>query len=133
MYLISEIPEEHRPEIILDISDNNLYTLIVQDHLFKKINRKYVFRYAPVPAATVAADEKFISSIEAAYKGYYFCDKSLFKNIIDKNIPCILMHKVKNKWASEIDTIVLFLTGECNDIFLIHPKDLTEWDPNEGI
>ena len=43
------------------------------------------------------------------------------------------MHKVKNNWAPEIDTVVCFMTGDTLDVFLVHPKDLTEWDPNEEI
>lgn len=126
MYRWSKIPEEDCPEIISDISNDKFYTLKVQDWTGKKIKRKAVTVAVPLPGAASARSLRGV-----AWEGYYFHDSQVFKNIIDKNIPCVLMHKVKNNWAPTIDTVVCFITGDTLDVFLVHPADLIKWDPNE--
>ena len=127
MYRFLKIPKEHLPEIISDISDDKLYTLIIQDRTSRKIKRKT----KELLCETLAINAAFSGGARFAWEGYYTHGSESFKNIIDKNIPCTLMHKVKNEWAPEVDTIVCFMTGDTLDVFLVHPKDLTEWDPNE--
>lgn len=144
MFRWSKIPEKDRPEIISDISNDRFYTLVLQDASFRKVNRKDIDIDVPV-STHYASDalykysyndklnysDKLSHEVDDAWEGDIYCPS--FKNIIDKNIPCVLMHQVENHWCPEINMIVCFMTGECSDVFVVHPKDLTEWDSNEEI
>lgn len=145
MYRMSKIPQEYYPEIISDISGVELYTLVIQDFNFKKVKRKDISSIKKVRLSATNAAKCAVDAADAralvdktrrstgtgrAWEGHYF-NKEFFRKIIDENIPCFLMHKVKNEFAPGVDTVVCFMAGECNDIFLVHAEDLTEWEPNE--
>ena len=137
MLRLSKFPEEYRPEIISDISDDKLYTLVVQTLYFMKIGRLSLNVNTSDAANARRVIENLPISIrlklpDDIWEGHYSYFKT-YKNIIDKNIPCVLMHKVKNKLCPEIDTVVCFMTGNTQDVFLVHPKDLIEWNPDEEI
>ena len=139
MYRWSKLTEKYRPEIISDIADDKLYTFIVQDYAFKKLKRKnYVLAdfisNKAVPASTlipIVGECTNNYALNIAWEGHSWDKRHFFGKVVEKNIPCVLMHKVKNIWCPEIDTVVCFMTGDTLDIFLVHPKDLIEWDPND--
>ena len=134
MFRWSKIPEIIRPEIISDISDDKFYTLVVQDYTMTKFKRsdagnKCLGHGIYLPELAWTSIRPFF--IADAWEGYYFEKSDLFRKVIDNNIPCILMHKINNKISSEVDTIVCFMTGDMRDVFLVHPRDLTKWDPDD--
>lgn len=129
----SKIPETYRPEIISDISDDMFYALVVQDWDFRKIKRS---DYNAVAMNTGKDLDSFSSKnhyvnvlIDKCWEGN--CGFRSFIKLVQKNVPYTLMHKAKSEIFSDDYVIVCFMTGECNDVFLIHEKDLTEWDPEE--
>lgn len=133
MFRWSKIPEETKPKIIADICDDRLYTFIVQDGNFKKITRKRALRLVNsgrMPITTNAHREPWGHGAGSSWVGCYVY-KDIFKKLIDNNVPCTLMHKVKNEWSPEIDTVVCFMTGDTLDVFLVHPKDLIEWTSSD--
>ena len=135
MFRWSKIPEKDCPKIISDISDDKLYTFIVQNWKFEKVDRKIlkdgsIFKISDAaPNAAHAGKIKAVWPARKSGEGFYHYLS--FKNFIDNNVPCTLMHKVKNEWAPEVDTVVCFMTGDTLDVFLVHPYDLKIWDPNE--
>ena len=122
MWHLSKIREDYRPEIVSsDVSDDKFYT-------FKNHKIAFAFR-ARVNISVDAYD-----ATDDGWNGDYWNDpESAFRKMIENNFPCVIMYKVKNFWAPKIDTVVCFMTGDLDDVFLVHPKDLIEWDPNKKI
>ena len=135
MYRWSKIPEEYRPEIISDINDDSFFTFTIWDkHHTKRIKRKDVqdTRFVQAGGTSMTGQDSEYWLIVNAWEGYYSHTSNCFRNIIDNNISCIVMHKVNNKRDANMNLVVLFMTGECNDVFLVSPGDLSVWRPNEA-
>lgn len=156
MYRWSKLPEEVRPEIIFDVTDHGFLTLIVRNsykhslHCTRKFlidaaaRRKDCFESEIVAINVRNVSRRGVYEDNRASRGFGAadivvaaqalecdCTSSAFKNIIYNNVACTVMHKVKNSWAPEVDTVVVFMTGNFDDVFLVHPKDLTEWNLDE--
>ena len=136
MWRWSKICDKHRPVIVEDYNDDVQYTLEVCDFSGEIIDTSS-------NRSSLIANAQFGNSIitynsvvqDILYQDHDGCDAweghlgyNSFKNIIKDNIPCIKLHKVfDERIPSKSFEVVMFLTGDWDDIFLVHPYDLTIW------
>ena len=139
MYRLSKIPKKYKPKKLFSSSDKQLYTLKCQDWEGKEFPRKearergdasaLATSHAAPAAADAAATTALVAATAAAWEGNY--SYPIFQKIIDENIPCLIISTCKIEWCSEVNMVVQFMTGNLDDIFLVHPEDLKLWDPDE--
>lgn len=136
MWRWSRICDKHLPVIVKDCSNDIQYTLDLCDFsgeiIDGPLNRISLVTNAQFRNSIVAYNSATQNILYQDHNGYDVWEGHLgypsFKEIIGNNIPCIKLHEARDSRYTSIKLeIVMFLTGNWDDIFLVHPYDLTIW------
>ena len=130
MFRFSKISRRYKPKKFFESSDKKLYTLKCQDFYGALIHKKELYLYTARLAhtnlnlnlASLSMHKEKIINIERSF--IKSSNDPFFKQILVETIPCVIIAKCKSNWCLGIDTLVQFMTGNLDDVFLIHPTCL---------